>query len=607
MRAPATPPLVTLQDISLGFGSKSLFSHAELSVGRRERICLVGRNGAGKSTLLKIIAGIIDPETGTRFVQPGCKIAYLPQEPVIPEGQTITEYIKEGLREENREDHYLVDAMLNMIKLNGNLVMNNLSGGEKRRAAIARSLVSQPDILLLDEPTNHLDLPTIEWLEDILENFPGGFVVISHDRTFLNRLTKTTLWVDRGIVRRLNKGFQHFEEWAETIVAQEEVERAKLDKRIAQETTWSHQGITARRKRNQGRLRRLYDMRSMRAKHIDHGRSVVMESEIGNVSGAMVIEAKNISKSYDDRVIVTNFSTRIMRGDRVGIIGPNGAGKTTLLKLLTGTLSPDKGYVKLGMNLTPVYLDQGRAQLDPDKSLWATLCDSGGDQVMVRGKPRHVIGYLRDFLFEEAQARSPVKSLSGGERNRLLLAKALAQFSNFLILDEPTNDLDMETLDLLQEMLSEYEGTLLLVSHDRSFLDRVVTSTIVLEGDGTVKEYAGGYSDYINQRRLSSPESAKKPQKVKSLETGTSSSQSSPKKLSYQQKRDLELLPKKIATLEATIQELSTRLEDAELFSRNPEVFLKTAESLEQARLDLESSEAQWLELEALREEIEGV
>jgi ATP-binding cassette subfamily F protein uup len=595
------PPLVTLKGISHHFGEKTLFTNAELSIGRKERICLVGRNGAGKSTLLKIIAGLKEPEAGERFVQPGLRIAYLPQEPVIPAGMTVAAYISEGLSAEHEHSHYLVDEMLALVRLDGALVASTLSGGEKRRAAIARGLVAEPDILLLDEPTNHLDLPTIEWLEEMLEGFAGGFVIISHDRMFLNRLTKTTLWVDRGVIRRLNKGFEHFDAWSETILEQEEVERHKLDKLIAQETLWSRQGISARRKRNQGRLQRLYGLRETRAEQIGRVGAVKLAAEVGNTSGALVIEAKKISKGYNDRTLVRDFSTRIMRGDRVGIIGPNGVGKTTLLRMLTGDLSPDQGYVKLGTNLTPAYLDQGRLQLDAEKSLWATLCPDGSDQVMVRGKPRHVVSYLRDFLFEEAQARSPVKSLSGGERNRLLLAKALAQFSNLLILDEPTNDLDMETLDLLQEMLDDYEGTLLLVSHDRSFLDRVVTSTIVIE-DGGAKEYAGGYSDYLSQRPAPVAAQPKKivqekPPAVRPTPT---------KKMSYQDQRTLDLLPGKIADLEKAIEDLNTLLADPQFFEKEPDAFLKTATRLEETRRDLEHAETEWLRLETLREDLQG-
>ncbi|MBL0942378.1 MAG: ATP-binding cassette domain-containing protein [Alphaproteobacteria bacterium] len=604
MHTTSIPPLVNLQDIFLGFGSKTLFTKAELAIGKRERICLVGRNGAGKSTLLKVIAGLIEPESGERFIQPGSRIAYLPQEPVMPNDLTLVSYITEGLSAENEDNHYLVEEMLDTINLDGSLIVSTMSGGEKRRSAIGRALINKPDILLLDEPTNHLDLPTIEWLEATLESFAGGFVIISHDRTFLNRLTKTTLWVDRGIVRRLNKGFEHFDAWSEKILEQEEVERGKLDKLIAQETIWSRQGISARRKRNQGRLRKLYDLRSARAQQIERGSGVKLDSAIGNVSGALVIEAKHISKAFGDRIILHDFSTRIVRGDRIGIIGPNGAGKTTLLRLLTGDLLPDKGHIKLGANLTPVYLDQNRAQLDPEASLWATLCETGGDHIMVRGKPRHVVSYLRDFLFEEAQARSPIKSLSGGERNRLLLAKALAKFSNFLILDEPTNDLDMETLDLLQEMLAEYEGTLILVSHDRSFLDRVVTSTIVMEGDGHVQEYPGGYSDYISQCRVPENSPSQKALKSKKVNIPISEQMLPIKKLSYHQQRQLEQLPQKILDLETTIQELNRILADSTLFTQDPEAFLKAADCLKHNQKELEKCEDEWLELEGLREAI---
>ena len=596
------PPLVTLKGITHGFGAKTLFTDAELSIGKKERICLVGRNGAGKSTLLKIIAGIKEPDGGERFVQPGVRIAYLPQEPMMPDGMTVAAYVSQGLARDEAHSHYRVDEILALVQLDGNPMVSTLSGGEKRRAAIAHALVGDPDILLLDEPTNHLDLATIEWLETMLVDFSGAFVLISHDRMFLNHLTKTTLWVDRGAVRRLDKGFSHFDEWSDTILTQEEGERKKLDKLIAQETVWSRQGISARRKRNQGRLRKLYDLREQRANQIQRTGAVKLEAETGAVSGALVIEAKNVFKSYGERPIVRDFSTRIMRGNRIGIIGANGVGKTTLLRLLTGDLAPDKGYVKLGSNLTPAYLDQARLQLDPEKSLWATLCEAGSDQVMVRGKPRHVVSYLRDFLFEEAQARSPVKSLSGGERNRLLLAKALAQFSNLLILDEPTNDLDMETLDLLQEMLDDYEGTLLLVSHDRSFLDRVVTSTIVMEEGARATEYAGGYSDYMRLRPQAPTPSLKKEPKEKSETAPAKVKQV--KKMTYQDQRTLDLLPDKIAQLEAKIHGLNTLLADTNLFAQKPDAYLKAADQLEKTRHELETCESEWLRLETLREEL---
>jgi ATP-binding cassette subfamily F protein uup len=435
----------------LNLGAHLLFRGVDVSISRGEKVCLFGRNGAGKSTLLKIIAGLKEADEGTRFVQPGCKISYLPQEPDFPAHTTIFDYVKEGLGDDLKEQVHKVEAILDTMKLNPSLKLQTLSGGEGRRVALAKALVSEPDILLLDEPTNHLDLPAIEWLESYLGNFPGSFILISHDRAFLEHLTDTTFWLDRGTLRRFDKGFQYFEAWAEDILEREEREKEKLDKLIAKETVWSYQGITARRKRNQGRLNALYNMRALRKDQIERTGSVKLGLETGEISGKLVIEAKNISKKFEHREILKPFSTRILRGDRIGIIGPNGAGKTTLVKILVGLLAPDQGSVRLGKNLSTVFLDQKRTTLKPEDTVWETLCDQGGDQVMVRGQPRHVIGYLKDFLFDPAQARSPIHSLSGGERNRLLLAKALAKPSNLLILDEPTNDLDMDTLDLLQE------------------------------------------------------------------------------------------------------------------------------------------------------------
>jgi ATP-binding cassette subfamily F protein uup len=596
-------PLVSLKNIVLNLGAHLLFRGVDVSISKGEKVCLFGRNGAGKSTLLKIIAGLKEADEGTRFVQPGCKISYLPQEPEFPPECTIFDYVKQGL-EEGLEDTQIhkVEAILDTMKLNPALKLQTLSGGEGRRAALAKALVCEPDILLLDEPTNHLDLPAIEWLESFLKNnFQGAFVLISHDRAFLEHLTDTTFWLDRGILKRFDKGFQYFEAWAEDILEREEREKEKLDKLIAKETIWSYQGITARRKRNQGRLNTLYNMRSLRTSQIEKAGSVKLGLETGEMSGKLVIEAKNIAKKFEHKEILKPFSTRIMRGDRIGIIGPNGAGKTTFVKILVGLLAPDQGSVRLGKNLTTVFLDQKRTTLKPEATVWETLCDQGGDQVMVRGQPRHVMGYLKDFLFDPAQARSPIRSLSGGERNRVLLAKALAKPSNLLVLDEPTNDLDMDTLDLLQELLSDYEGTLLLVSHDRSFLDRVVTSTIVLEGDGFAKEYVGGYSDYIRQRYpQQEKELKKKPTSVKPASANQEKS-TDRHKLSYQEKVLLKRLPEQISILEDQIRELEKLLADPTLYSENPKKFKESIEIFEKNKTLLEDLEEQWFQL-SLRE-----
>ncbi|WP_019643681.1 ABC-F family ATP-binding cassette domain-containing protein [Novispirillum itersonii] len=600
----ALPPLLTLRDIRLGFGGHPLFQGVELAVGKGDRVCLVGRNGSGKSTLMKVIAGMVDAESGEIFVQPGTRIAYLPQEPDLSGFATAHDYVAAGLGPEQLHDYHTVDIMLDDLQVRPDADPAAMSGGEKRRAAIARLLVSQPDIMLMDEPTNHLDLPTIQWLEDYLSNTRCGFILISHDRAFLNRLTRTTLWLDRGVVRRLEAGFKDFEGWSQGILEQEAVETAKFDKFLEQEVAWSKKGIEARRTRNMGRMRRLQELRSERAQMIARTGLVKMESDSGQTSGKLVIEAEGISKAYGDRVILTPFSTRILRGDRVGIIGPNGAGKSTLLRILMGEEAPDTGTVKRGTNLSTVYLDQSRSALDPAKTIWDTLADTGGDSINVRGHLRHVVGYMRDFLFDERQARSPVGSLSGGERNRLLLAKALARPSNFLILDEPTNDLDMETLDLLQDMLGDYDGTLLLVSHDRDFLDRVVTSSIVFEGEGLVREYPGGYSDYESQRpKVQAPAKGKDDARA---DTPKEKPKSKSVKLSYKQQRFLDEFPKLMERLEAESAALEKKLADDGFYTRDPQGFAKAVEGLEALKAEQAAAEEQWLEIEMLKEELGG-
>jgi ATP-binding cassette subfamily F protein uup len=602
----SSPPLLTLRDIRLGFGGNPLFTGVDCSVGRGDRICLVGRNGSGKSTLLKIIAGLIDAEDGERFVQPGVSVAYLPQEPDPSGYQTVHDYIAGGLGDEQIEQLHKVDILIDEVALDPLADPTTLSGGEKRRAAIARILVAAPDIILLDEPTNHLDLPTIQWLEEKLLAYRGGFVLISHDRAFLNRLTGITFWLDRGVVRRLDDGFTGFEAWSEDILEREATETAKFDKLIAQETEWSRQGIKARRTRNMGRLRRLHEMRNERASMIARTGSVKFEADSGNSSGKLVAEAENITKSYGGHQVIKPFSTRILRGDKLGVIGPNGAGKSTLLKILTGQLAPDEGSVRLGTNLEMVYLDQTRSALDPDKTVWDTLADSGGDSIDVRGRLRHVVSYMRDFLFEDRQARSPVGSLSGGERNRLLLAKALARPSNFLVLDEPTNDLDMDTLDLLQEVLADYDGTLVLVSHDRDFLDRVVTSTIAFEGEGAVREYPGGYADYERQRPAPATKATKNAAAAKAVAPKAAEKPKKATKLSYKHQRALEQLPKTMETLEKEIASIEEKMADPTLFTRDPKAFQTLSDQLESKQAALATAEEEWLEIEMMREELES-
>ena len=595
-------PLLSLKDISLGFGGNPLFDKADLAVGRGERIALVGRNGSGKSTLLKLLADQIEPDSGERLVQQGTHVAYLPQEPDLSDYDTVLEYAAAGLPAGDEHSTHVVESLLDSLSMDGARSTKGLSGGEMRRAALARALAGDPDVLLLDEPTNHLDLPAIEWLEEKLAGGRFGLVVISHDRAFLGRVTNCTLWLDRGRLLRSEKGFAHFESWSEEILEREAVESAKLDKLIAQETVWSHQGITARRKRNQGRLRRLYDLRATRASQDARTGSVKMGAAEAGITGKLVIEATDIAKAYNGKPVIAGFSARLMRGDRIGIIGPNGAGKTTLLRMLIGGLPPDSGKLRLGTNIEMVYLDQTREALAPGETPWSMLCPGGGDQVMVGDQPRHVVSYMRDFLFADNQVRSPVESLSGGERNRLLLARALARPSNLLVLDEPTNDLDMDTLDLLEELLADYEGTILLVSHDRDFLDRVVTSTIAVEGGGSAMEYTGGYSDYLRQR-AGGGEVGAESRPGKSARKEKPKPSADRRKLGYKQQRALEQLPGKIEALEKEIAALETKLADPALYARDPAAFDDTAAALTTAREDRAAAEEEWLVLELLREE----
>jgi ABC transport system ATP-binding/permease protein len=599
------PPLLTLTNMGLRFGPDPLFNGMELSIGEYDRISLVGRNGAGKSTLMKIIHGTVEADSGELFVKPGTHVTYLEQDPDLSGFKTAHDYVVNGLVHGSEDDHFQVDIMLAEIGLGAGMETATMSGGERRRAAIARALVSDTDIMLLDEPTNHLDIATIEWLEQKLKSWRGALVIISHDRAFLNNLTNTTFWLDRGKVRRLDKGFAHFDEWSTTILEQERTERAKLDKLIEKETDWSHKGITARRKRNMGRMRNLWELRHQREQQISEVGSARIAADSGKASGKKVIEALKVSVAFDDKPILKDFSIKILRGDRVGIIGPNGAGKTTLLKALTGKLIPDQGRVKLGTNLIPTFLDQHRSLIKDDDTVWETLSD-GGDHIMVRGHSKHIISYIKDFLFDASQAHSPVSSLSGGEKNRLLLAKTLAHPTNLLILDEPTNDLDMDTLDLLQDVLNDYEGTLLLVSHDRDFLDRLVTSTIAMEGNGDVVEYPGGYSDYVRQRknRTDAP-SKQQDKKRKSEKSQTGAEKEAVKKISFKHQFSLENIPKEIEKIEKNIKMFEKKLAEPGLYNKDTALFNKCTAELEKLTVKREEKEEEWLELEMLREEIE--
>ena len=598
------PPLLTLQDIHLTFGGTPLLEGAALSIAPGERLCLVGRNGSGKSTLLKIAAGLMEADRGERFVQPGSTIRYLPQELAITGQDTVLAYVEAGLEAGN--DPYRAAYLLGQLGLTGAENPDHLSGGEARRAALARVLAPEPDILLLDEPTNHLDLPTIEWLEAELAAMGSALVQISHDRRFLEGLAVATVWLDRGVTRRLDQGFAAFEAWRDDILDQEVLDRHKLDRKIVREEHWLRYGVTARRKRNQGRLRALNDLRQARRdQRAVPGRAKLVATD-GETAGKLVAEAEGLGKSYDGRAIVADLDLRIQRGSRIGIVGANGAGKTTLLNLLTGALAPDAGTVRLGVGLRMVTLDQRRESLDPRWTLTEALTDGKGDMVEVGGKPRHVVGYMKDFLFTPEQARTPIGALSGGERGRLMLARALARPSNLLVLDEPTNDLDLETLDLLQEMLADYAGTLLLVSHDRDFLDRVVTSVVAAEGHGRWLEYAGGYSDMMAQRGpgVNKIEDVSRPAKAKT--TSPAPAKTAKRRLSFNDRHALETLPGRIAGLQADIARLHQTLDDAGLYARDPDVFAAKTAALAAADADLAAAEEQWLALEMLREEIEG-
>lgn len=599
----AEAPIYTLKNIHLAFGDNQLFENVELYINKGDKICLVGRNGSGKSTLLKVIAGVIEPDGGEVFIQPGTQIAYMPQEPNLSSFSSLKDAVLAGLPQDQQGNSYLADIWLERLKIDGKLDPKKASGGECRKAALAQALIKEPDILLLDEPTNHLDIATIETLEEIINEFRGAIIVISHDRMFLNHISKSTFWLDRGRMHINNKGFANFEEWQEQIINQEIIAQNNLNKKIEEETEWLHKGVTARRRRNMGRLRRLIELRRERREQIKQIGNINLSVDEGDFRSKLVIEAKNICKSFGERPIIKDFSTRIIRGNKIGIVGPNGAGKTTLIKLLTKRLETDSGFVRIGKNLEEAYFDQNRLTLDPKKTLWQTLCDKG-DHIMVQGHWRHVVAYLKDFLFKPAQAHTPVAALSGGEKNRLMLAKSLAQASNFLVLDEPTNDLDMDTLDLLQEVLDEYAGTILIVSHDRDFLDRVASSIIYLKGDGSAYEHAGSYSELLEKVKQQSTSVNKANPKANSKSSTEVSTPKTVKKLSYNQKRLLEVLPQEITKLDNEINLLTEELSNPNLYQSNPQRFDEASKLLEQKQKEKASKEEAWLELEILSEEL---
>jgi len=595
------PPLLSLRGVTVGFGGAPLFADIEMHVARGERAALVGRNGSGKSTLMKTIAGAVDPDGGEIYAEPGIRIAWLEQEPRFAPGMTVGEYVAAGA-----DAQHAADAILAEVGLEAGRELATLSGGEGRRAGLARVFAAPPDLLLLDEPTNHLDLAMIEWLEARLLAFRGALVVISHDRAFLANVTNRVFWMDRGTLRKSERGFAQFEEWREEVLHREAKALEKLDTKLAAEAHWLIHGVTARRKRNQGRMERLAQMRAQRATMIGGRGKLKLEAKEGQSKSRMVIDATGIAKSVPlaqggERSLFKDFSTLILRGDRVGIVGPNGAGKSTLIRMLTGETAPDAGRIQTAKNLQLAYFDQRRQQLDPRKTLRDVLVPQGGDSVFVQGRLRHVRAYLKDFLFDPRQADSPTGTLSGGERNRLLLAKILATPADMLVLDEPTNDLDTDTLDLLEDMLGDFAGTLLVVSHDRDFLDNVVTSTLVLEGDGRLGDYVGGYTDWLRQRRAPTATiapAAKSAEPAQPAAAATTAPSAGKRKLSYKDARELEQLPARIEALEADIATRTDAMNDPTYYQQSPADLQRASERLATLQAELDHAYQRWSELD---------
>lgn len=601
----ARAPLLQLSGISLTFGGDPVFDNLDLVVQQGDRVALVGRNGSGKSTLMKVMAGLMEADKGTRVMGPGTTVGYMEQEPKMDGFTTLGEFASSGL---DPMESYKVDMVAEGLKFDPQGLIATASGGERRRAALAKLLAEEPELMLLDEPTNHLDIQAIAWLEEELKSTRTAYVIISHDRAFLNRLTKATLWVDRGQVRRQEEGFEAFEAWRDKLWQEEDDQRHKLNRKIKAEARWAVEGISARRTRNQGRVRALQDLRAERAGQIKRQGTAAMDLEVSEVSGKRVVEAFGVAKSFGDKKILSNFDIKIGRGDRIAFVGPNGVGKTTLLKMLTGEIEPDAGEIKLGTKLDVAVFDQTRSNIREDLTLWEALLSeknltvSGrADQIMVRGYPKHVVGYLKEFLFNDAQARAPVSALSGGEKARLLLAKIMAKPSNLLVLDEPTNDLDIETLDLLQELLTDFAGTVLLVSHDRDFIDRVATQTIAMEGDGQATVYPGGWTDYQRQRKATAQKTVSTvnmKSKQKSVEKPVEVVTPPKSKLSFTEKHRLEALPAEIERIEAEIAKLVELMADPALFTEQPVKFAKATEMLAERQSALEAVELEWMELE---------
>ena len=614
----ATPPLLSISDNGVNLGDRWLLRHVDLSLSAGDRLALVGRNGAGKSSLMKLIAGSQEPDEGSRWVAPGVQVAYLPQTPTFAGSMSLASYVIQGLENRLGKDDdissrmHQADAMLMRMNMDPARMTDGLSGGERRRVSLARALITDPDILLLDEPTNHLDLPTIEWLEGLLKERGGALVLISHDRAFLRSLGNGIIWINQGKLRRREGAFDQFEDWSEGIMTEEAVRLRKLDKRIADETRWSHQGISARRKRNQGRMRELAEMRLQRAR--DGGnvsRQMAMTTGNAEGGGQVVLEARNITITVpgtppqdEPHILVSHFNAIVKRGDRLGIVGPNGAGKSTLLRVMLGEMAPSAGHVKIGFGLLPAYFDQNRTQLNPDANPWTTLCPDGGETVEVGGKSRHVTSYLRDFLFDDYKMTQRVGTLSGGEQNRLMLARIFAQPHNFLVLDEPTNDLDLESMDLLQEVVADYDGTVMIVSHDRDFLDRTVSGVLAFEQQGSITPHAGGYSDYLSRRTALSKADSKQ-RKAKKKPTQEKPSGPQKERLSYKQTYLLKTLPEEMIRLEAAIADAAEKLSDMSFFEKDPAAYQALSAQMDADNTAFSEAEEIWLDLEILRETIE--
>ena len=594
------PPILSYEDLGLVQGEGWLFRNLDVHIGPRDRLALIGRNGAGKTTLLKCLAGLIETDEGTRKIVPGTRVVLLEQDPVMTGHSTLEDWVLAG---DDAPAAHEAAAIADQIGIDLSRPTATASGGERRRAAIARALAQDPDLLLLDEPTNHLDLGAIDWLEDWLNRFKGAFIVISHDRTFLTRLTKSCIWLDRGSLRRAEIGFGGFEAWTEKVYEEEQRAAEKLDAKLAIELHWLQRGVTARRRRNQGRLPKLNEMRAQRAAMLGPAGSAKLGLAKDDVKTKTVIDAEHVSKSFGDRQIIRDFTLRIQRGDRIGLVGANGTGKTTLLKLLTGELKPDSGTVTQAKTLSGIVIDQQRKLMEPTRRVRDVLAE-GGDWIEVRGHKKHIKGYLKEFLFDPSLTEAPIGSLSGGERSRLLLAREFARASNLLVLDEPTNDLDLETLDLLQEVIADYEGTVLIVSHDRDFLDKTVTVTLGLDGSGKVDVVAGGYEDWTRKRRET--KAARAPAKAAPARASAPAAGSATpgRKLSYKDQRDFDRLPGEVARIDGEIAALEAMLHDPDLYAKNPQRFTELTERTAALRSEKDAAELRWLEVAELAEQI---